>query len=39
MIDGFILSPNVTLLGVETLDGGFQASDHNPVRLTVALAD
>ncbi len=39
VIDGFILSPNVTLLGVETLDGAFQYSDHNPVRLTVALAD
>ncbi len=39
VIDGFILSPNVTLLGVETLDGEFQYSDHNPVRLTVALAD
>lgn len=39
VIDGFILSPNVTLLGVETLAGEFQYSDHNPVRLTVALAD
>ena len=33
VIDGFILSPNVTLESVETLDEGFIASDHNPVLL------
>ena len=37
VIDGFILSPNVTLESVETLDQGFIASDHNPVLLRVAL--
>lgn len=39
VIDGFILSPNVELVAVETLAGEFQYSDHNPVRLTVRLAD
>ena len=38
VIDGFILSPNVELLCVETMEGEFQYSDHNPVRLTVQLA-
>ena len=37
VIDGFILSPNVTLESVETLDEGFTASDHNPVLLRVTL--
>ena len=37
VIDGFILSPNVTLENVETLDQGFIASDHNPVLLRVTL--
>lgn len=36
-IDGFILSPNVQLLSVKTLDEGFEFSDHNPVRLQVKL--
>ncbi len=36
-IDGFILSPNVQLLSVQTLDEGFEFSDHNPVRLQVKL--
>ena len=37
VIDGFILSPNVTLESVETVDLGFENSDHNPVRLRVTL--
>ena len=37
VIDGFILSPNVTLETVETLDLGFANSDHNPVRIRVTL--
>lgn len=37
VIDGFILSPNVTLNTVETLDAGFVYSDHNPVLLNVTL--
>ncbi len=38
VIDGFILSPNVTLSHVETVDLGFACSDHNPVRLQFTLA-
>lgn len=37
VIDGFILSPNVTLTQVETVDLDFANSDHNPVRLDVQL--
>ena len=37
VIDGFILSPNVRLRSVETLDLGFARSDHNPVLLRVKL--
>ena len=39
VIDGFILSPNVRPDRVETLDGEFEYSDHNPVRLEVTLLD
>ena len=37
VIDGFILSPNVSLESVETLNLGFVNSDHNPVHLKVKL--
>ncbi len=37
VIDGFILSPNVELVSVKTLDEGFAYSDHNPVKLQVKL--
>lgn len=37
VIDGFILSPNVKLEKVETLDLGFASSDHNPVLAQVVL--
>lgn len=37
VIDGFLVSPNVTVSSVETLDLGFAHSDHNPVRLVVEL--
>ena len=36
-IDGFIVSPNISLHTVETLDLGFEYSDHNPVQITVDL--
>lgn len=36
-IDGFILSPNVELNSVKTLDEGFVYSDHNPVMLEITL--
>lgn len=37
VIDGFILSPNVTLDGVQGHDVQFEHSDHQPVTLTVTL--
>ena len=37
-IDGFIVSPNVTVDAVQTLDLGFENSDHNPVFMTVNLS-
>ena len=37
VIDGFIVSPNVEVESVETVDLGFENSDHNPVMLTVTL--
>ncbi|MDR1046435.1 MAG: endonuclease/exonuclease/phosphatase family protein, partial [Treponema sp.] len=36
-IDGFILSPNIILRSVKTLDLEFRNSDHNPVELEVGL--
>ncbi len=39
VIDGFILSPNVTLHQVQTVDYQFAWSDHNPVRIKVELAE
>ena len=35
VIDGFILSPNVKLEKIKTIDTGFNFSDHNPVRIDV----
>ena len=37
VIDGFILSPNVKLEQVTTIDQGFTWSDHNPVLAEVTL--
>ena len=37
VIDGFIVSPNVTVESVEGLDLGFEHSDHNPVLISVML--
>lgn len=37
VIDGFILSPNVSLDSVRTLPLGFRHSDHNPVRIEFTL--
>ena len=37
VIDGFILSPNVRLESVESVDAGFEFSDHNPVLISVTL--
>ena len=38
VIDGFILSPNLTLKSVHTLPLDFQFSDHNPVRIEFELS-
>ena len=37
VIDGFIVSPNVSDASAVTVDAGFENSDHNPVRLTFTL--
>ncbi len=37
VLDGFIVSPNVQIDLVETVDLGFASSDHNPVKLQVTL--
>ena len=37
VIDGFLVSPNVIVDRVETLDYDFRYSDHNPVRLDFTL--
>ena len=39
VIDGFILSPNVALDSVETLDMQFRYTDHNPVLISVTLTE
>ncbi|MGH2935050.1 MAG: endonuclease/exonuclease/phosphatase family protein [Gaiellaceae bacterium] len=39
VIDGFVLSPNVDVVAVETIDLGFENSDHNPVRLSIRKRD
>lgn len=39
VLDGFILSPNIELAQVQTLDAGFVYSDHNPVVLDILLRD
>lgn len=38
MIDGFIVSNNITVNEVETLDLGFKNTDHNPVKMSIKLA-
>ena len=37
VIDGLIVSPNLTVKSVETIDAQFENSDHNPVRLELVL--
>lgn len=37
MIDGFIVSDNLTINSIETLDKGFENTDHNPVELNVTI--
>jgi endonuclease/exonuclease/phosphatase family metal-dependent hydrolase len=37
IIDGFLVSPNITVNEVETLDYEFKYSDHNPVKMIFTL--
>lgn len=37
LIDGFIVSENITITSVETLDESFKYSDHNPVVMNISL--
>ncbi|MCH4891113.1 endonuclease/exonuclease/phosphatase family protein [Acidaminobacter sp. JC074] len=37
IIDGFLVSPNVSLVSSEVLDLNFKYSDHNPVQIVVTL--
>jgi len=37
IIDFFVVSPNVNMLDVKTIDLGFQWADHQPVRMTMKL--
>ena len=37
MIDGFIVSSNLEVKRLETLDEGFVSTDHNPVVLEVEM--
>jgi len=37
IIDGFIVSPNVEIVSVNTIHSDFEFSDHNPVQLKVVL--
>jgi hypothetical protein len=39
MIDGFIVSDNLKIESVETLDKGFKNTDHNPVKMVVSFKD
>ena len=37
IIDGYIASDNIEVLGVETLNQEYRYSDHNPVKLRYKL--
>ncbi|MBO4285760.1 MAG: endonuclease [Bacilli bacterium] len=37
MLDGFIVSNNITINSLETLDLGFKNTDHNPVKMSISL--
>ena len=39
VIDGYMVSPNLRVERVETLDEGFAFSDHNPVLLTLTMGE
>ena len=37
VIDGYLLSPNINVIDVETFNLGFKYSDHNPTKINVEL--
>ena len=37
MIDGFMVSKNITVESINTLNYGFENSDHNPVLLNIVI--
>ena len=37
MIDGFIVSNNITINSFETMNLGFKNTDHNPVKMSISL--
>jgi len=39
IIDFFVVSPNITVKFVKTIDLGFENSDHQPVIMTIKLSD
>ena len=39
MIDGFIVSNNLKVESIETMDEGFKYTDHNPVKMVVSIKD
>jgi len=39
IIDFFVVSPNITVKSVKTIDLGFENSDHQPVTMTIKLAE
>ncbi|HIS45872.1 MAG TPA: endonuclease [Candidatus Scatomorpha merdigallinarum] len=39
VLDGFIVSPNITVESVQTIPTGFKYSDHSPVALEVSLSE
>lgn len=39
VLDGFIVSPNVTVESVQTIATGFEYSDHSPVELQITLSE
>ena len=37
IIDGYIVSPNIDVRSVETIENNFSYSDHQPVKLKIKL--
>lgn len=37
MIDGYIVSNNITIINLETIDLGFKNTDHNPVSMVISM--